>query len=74
MSLYVLLAVIFMITAFISATLIIVIIASKKSALYDDAIKQRDALKKLSDASLNIDNEIRDMTDDELLRRARGRW
>lgn len=66
--------VIFLITALISVTFTIVIITSKQSGWYDSVRKERDALAKLARENINTENQLNEMTDDELRKRALGRW
>lgn len=66
--------VVFAIIVLVLVTFTVVALTSSKNAMYNDVVKQRDILEKLSREEQSTDNELQEMTDDELRRRAVGRW
>lgn len=74
MSILATLFVVFAIIVLVLVTFTVVALTSSKNAMYNDVVKQRDILEKLSREEQSTDNELQELTDDELRRRAVGRW
>lgn len=66
--------VVFAIIVLVLVTFIVVAFTSTKNEIYNNVVTQRDALDRLMRETQNADNELQQMTDDELRKRALGRW
>lgn len=74
MTIYATLMVVFLITVLVLVTFTVVATTSAKSKMYDEVVRQRDALDKFTRDDQTTQNELQELTDEELRKRALGRW
>lgn len=74
MTIYALLGLILTIFSFITMVLTIVVISTKKTALYDEVKGERDALDQLTKADQKTQYELQDLSLEELRNRAKEPW